>query len=79
MLARRATKISEDMVNNGRSAALQMPVLPLEGGEMIVIDGEVVGAVGVSSVKAGEVAQVVRPGVAAIDAKYELMVPFLPS
>ncbi|MBV8495665.1 MAG: heme-binding protein [Gammaproteobacteria bacterium] len=53
VLARRATKVSEDMVNNGRFAALKMPVAPLEGGEMIVVDGEVVGAVGVSCVKAG--------------------------
>jgi uncharacterized protein GlcG (DUF336 family) len=71
VLARRASKVYEDMVNNGRFAALKMPVVPLEGGEMIVVDGEVVGAVGVSGVKAGEDAQVARAGVAAIGAKWE--------
>lgn len=72
VLARRASKVYEDMVNNGRFAALKMPVVPLEGGEMIVVDGEVVGAVGVSGVKAGEDAQVARAGVAAIGARWEL-------
>jgi uncharacterized protein GlcG (DUF336 family) len=36
---------------------------------MIVVDGEVVGAVDVPGVKAGENAQVARAGVAAIGAK----------
>lgn len=71
VLARRASKVYEDMVNNGRFAALKMPVVPLEGGEMIIVGGEVVGAVGVSGVKAGEDAQVARAGVVAIGAKYE--------
>jgi uncharacterized protein GlcG (DUF336 family) len=71
VLARRASKVYEDMVNNGRFAALKMPVVPLEGGEMIIVDGEVVGAVGVSGVKAGEDAQVARAGVAAIGAQHE--------
>lgn len=71
VLARRPSKVYEDMVNNGRFAALKMPVVPLEGGEMIIVGGEVVGAVGVSGVKAGEDAQVARAGVVAIGAKYE--------
>src|SRR5215211_2270376 len=36
VLTRRSSKVYEDMVNNGRYAALRMPVVPLEGGEMIV-------------------------------------------
>jgi uncharacterized protein GlcG (DUF336 family) len=54
------------MVNNGRYAALAMPVVPLEGGEPIAIDGHIIGAVGVSGVKAGEDAQVSRAGIAAL-------------
>ena len=54
------------MVNNGRFAALAMPVVPLEGGEPVVVDGRVVGAVGVSGVKAGEDARVARAGVDAL-------------
>ncbi|WP_332673273.1 GlcG/HbpS family heme-binding protein [Aromatoleum sp.] len=60
------SKAFEDMVNNGRYAALAMPVVPLEGGEPIVVEGVIVGAVGVSGVKAGEDAQVARAGIAAL-------------
>lgn len=72
VLTRRSSKVYEDMVNNGRYAALRMPVLPLEGGEMIVAQGQCIGAVGVSGVKASEDAQVARAGVAAIGASWEL-------
>ncbi len=66
VLSGKPSKAFEDMVNNGRYAALAMPVVPLEGGEPIVVDGVIIGAVGVSGVKAGEDAQVARAGVAAI-------------
>ncbi len=69
VLSGRSSKAFEDMVNNGRYAALAMPVVPLEGGEPIVIDGQVIGAVGVSGVKAGEDAQVARAGIAALSAQ----------
>ena len=66
VLTGKPSKAFEDMVNNGRYAALAMPVVPLEGGEPILVDGVVIGAVGVSGVKAGEDAQVARAGVAAL-------------
>ncbi len=66
VLSGKPSKVFEDMVNNGRFAALAMPVVPLEGGEPIVVDGNIIGAVGVSGVKAGEDAQVARAGVAAL-------------
>ncbi|RTL34301.1 MAG: heme-binding protein [Rhodocyclaceae bacterium] len=66
VLTGKPSKAFEEMVNNGRIAALAMPVVPLEGGEPIVVDGTIVGAVGVSGVKAGEDAQVARAGVAAL-------------
>jgi len=66
VLSGKPSKAFEDMVNNGRYAALAMPVVPLEGGEPIVVNGLVIGAVGVSGVKAGEDAQVARAGVAAL-------------
>jgi glc operon protein GlcG len=72
VMTRKPSKAMEDMVNNGRIAALELPVLPIEGGEMIVIDGSVVGAVGVSGVKPGEDAEVARAGVAAIGASTTL-------
>lgn len=66
VLSGRPSKAFEEMVNNGRIAALAMPVVPLEGGEPIIVEGAVIGAVGVSGVKAGEDAQVARAGVAAL-------------
>ena len=71
VLGGKPSKVFEDMVNNGRFAALALPVVPLEGGEPIVVDGVVIGAVGVSGVKAGEDAQVARAGVAALAARSE--------
>jgi len=65
----RPSKHYEDMVNNGRAAALRLPCLPIEGGEMIVVDGHCIGAVGVSGVKPGEDAEIARAGVAAIGAQ----------
>ncbi len=68
VMTRKPSKSLEDMVNNGRFAALKLPVSTIEGGEMIVVDGELIGAVGVSGVKPGEDAQVARAGVVAIGA-----------
>jgi glc operon protein GlcG len=62
-LGRRESKGYEDMVNGGRFAFLSAPMLTsLEGGVTIVFDGQVIGAVGVSGVKAEQDAQVARAG-----------------
>jgi len=46
---RRPTKSFEDLVNGGKPALLGLPgALPLEGGLPIVVEGRVIGAVGVS-------------------------------
>jgi len=66
--ARKASGVLEKVINEGRTAALKMPVLTLEGGEMIVVDGVCVGAVGVSGVKSTEDADIARAGIAAIGA-----------
>jgi uncharacterized protein GlcG (DUF336 family) len=66
-MRRRPTKSDEDMVNNGRTSALSMPgVTFLEGGVPIVIDGETIGAVGVSGVKSSDDAQIAQAGIAAL-------------
>ena len=64
-MGRRTSKAYEDMVGNGRVAVLSMPgeLTFLEGGEPIVVEGEVVGAVGVSGVKSAEDAQIARSGI----------------
>ena len=67
MLGKRATKVYEDMINNGRHSALSMPgITHLEGGVPIVVEGEIVGAVGVSGVKSSEDAQVAQAGISAL-------------
>jgi len=67
-LGRRPSKAYEDVVNNGRTSFLSVPLLQalLEGGEPIVVDGHTIGAVGVSGVKSAEDAQVARAGIAAV-------------
>jgi len=62
-VGRRETRLYEEMINNGRTAFLSAPlVATLEGGVPVIVDGQVVGAVGVSGVKPGEDAQVARAG-----------------
>jgi glc operon protein GlcG len=62
-VGRRETRLYEEMINNGRAAFLSAPlVATLEGGVPVIVDGQVVGAVGVSGVKPGEDAQVARAG-----------------
>ena len=67
-LGRRETKIYEDMINGGRVSFLSAPALHgmLEGGVPIIVDGQVIGAVGVSGVKSTEDAQIARAGIAAL-------------
>ena len=67
-LGRRDSKVYEDMINGGRVSFLSAPVLHgmLEGGEPIVVEGQVEGAVGVSGVKSTEDAQIARAGIAAL-------------
>jgi glc operon protein GlcG len=62
-LGRRESKAYEDMINGGRTAYLSAPMSGmLEGGVPVVVDGQVVGAVGVSGVKSEQDAQVARAG-----------------
>ncbi|MBU3058842.1 heme-binding protein [Pseudomonas indica] len=66
-LGRRESKGYEEMVNGGRSAFLSAPLLTsLEGGVPIRVDGQVIGAVGVSGVKAEQDAQVAKAGTAVL-------------
>lgn len=68
ILGRRDSKAYEDMIFGGRTAMLSAPGLPamLEGGVPIVVDGDFVGAVGVSGVRSDQDAQVARAGISAI-------------
>ncbi|MBA3254690.1 MAG: heme-binding protein [Pseudomonadota bacterium] len=66
-LGKRETKLYEDMINQGRTAFLSAPLDGmLEGGVPVIVDGHVVGAIGVSGVKSSEDARVARAGLAAL-------------
>jgi glc operon protein GlcG len=68
-LGRRESKGYEEMVNGGRTAFVTAPLLTsLEGGVPVIVNGETIGAVGVSGVKADQDAQVAKAGVSAINA-----------
>jgi uncharacterized protein GlcG (DUF336 family) len=69
-LGRRESKSYEDMINQGRTSFLSAPALDamLEGGVPIMLDGQSLGAVGVSGVKSSEDAQIARSGIAALGA-----------
>lgn len=66
-LGRRESKVYEDMINGGRAAFLSAPLSgTLEGGVPVVVDGQVVGAVGVSGLQAAQDALVAKAGARAI-------------
>ncbi|WP_020656266.1 GlcG/HbpS family heme-binding protein [Massilia niastensis] len=67
-LGRRESKIYEELINNGRISFLSAPQIAgmLEGGVPVVVEGHVIGAVGVSGVKSNEDAQVAKAGIAAL-------------
>ena len=67
-LGRRESRVYEEMITQGRMSFLSAPDLQgmLEGGLPILVDGQCVGAVGVSGVKSSEDAQIARAGIAAL-------------
>jgi glc operon protein GlcG len=67
-LGRRESKSYEDMINNGRMAFMTAPELEgmLEGGVPIMVNGETVGAVGVSGVKSADDVRIAKAGIAAL-------------
>jgi uncharacterized protein GlcG (DUF336 family) len=67
-MGRRETKVYEDMINQGRTSFLSVPAVDglLEGGVPVLVDGQCVGAIGVSGVKSTEDAQVCKAGIAAL-------------
>lgn len=67
-LGRRESKVYEDMINGGRASFLSAPEIEglLEGGVPIMVEGQCLGAVGVSGVKSTEDAQIAKAGIAAL-------------
>ena len=54
----RATRAMEDSINNGRPALASVvaatPFTPLRGGVPVVVNGQIVGAIGVSGAASAE-------------------------
>jgi glc operon protein GlcG len=66
---KRPTKALEDAVAGGRNAVLKLTgAIPIEGGIPITIDGQIVGAVGVSGGSSPQDAQVAAAGVKVAEA-----------
>jgi uncharacterized protein GlcG (DUF336 family) len=67
-LGRRESKIYEDIINNGRFSFISAPLLEgmVEGGVPVMVNGQCVGAVGVSGVKSAEDVQIAKAGIAAL-------------
>ena len=64
---RRSTAMWEERIKAGRTAMLKMPgVTPVQGGLPIVIDGECIGALGVSGVQSHEDEQIAKAGIAVL-------------
>jgi uncharacterized protein GlcG (DUF336 family) len=67
---RRPTKVLQDLIAQGgvhlRMLNIYPGVTPLEGGLLIVADGKIIGAIGVSGVTSEQDAQVARAGLAAL-------------
>lgn len=63
----RPTKMSEDAVMNGRLIHLALPgVIPAEGGVPLMLDGIIVGGLGISGVRSSQDGQIAAAGVTAL-------------
>ena len=64
---KRATKVFEEALKGGRQAILKLPgAIPVEGGVPIVVDGQIIGAIGVSGAQSTEDGQCAAAGIAAL-------------
>jgi glc operon protein GlcG len=67
-LYRRPTKAFADAISGGNQLMAMLPdVMPLEGGVPIIVNGQVLGAVGVSGVTAQQDGVIAAAGIAALD------------
>ena len=67
-MGRRESKVYEDIINGGRTSFLSAPSIQgmLEGGVPVVVEGQCIGAVGVSGVKSDQDAHIAQAGIAAL-------------
>ncbi len=65
-VTRRASKMWEDRIAAGRISMLGMPVLPVQGGLPIVVEGTCIGGIGASGVQSHEDEQICQAGIDAL-------------
>ncbi|MBI2684964.1 MAG: heme-binding protein [Acidobacteria bacterium] len=66
---KRPSKVLEDGVLSGRTVVLKLPdILPVEGGVPLIVEGQIVGAIGVSGVTSAQDGQIAAAGAAALAA-----------
>ena len=64
---KRPTKLLEDVIGSGKVNYLRLPgAVPLEGGYPLLVDGKVVGAIGVSGATSAQDGQCAKAGAEAL-------------
>jgi glc operon protein GlcG len=65
---KRPTKVFEEGVAGGRTALLSLPgAVPLEGGLPLTVDGQIVGAIGISGVTSQQDGMIAQAGAEALE------------
>jgi uncharacterized protein GlcG (DUF336 family) len=69
LMFKRPSKAFEDVVAGGRVAVMTLPgVTAVEGGLPLMVDGKIIGAIGVSGATSPQDGQVAKAGVDALEA-----------
>jgi uncharacterized protein GlcG (DUF336 family) len=67
-LFKRPTKAMEEMIAGGKTAFLAVEgIIPIQGGLPVVVDGKVIGAIGVSGVTSAQDEQIAMAGLAVLN------------
>ena len=69
LLFKRSTKLLDEVISGGGAGLRYLALkdfLPLEGGIPIMVEGKIIGAIGVSGVLSGQDTQVARAGIDAV-------------
>ena len=69
--SRRPTQVWEQRIADGRLGTLSMPLLSVQGGLPVVVEGTCIGGIGVSGVQSHEDEQVARAGIESLSAEVQ--------
>lgn len=81
VMFKRPTKFFEDVIKNGRTSMVALPdFTPLQGGVPIIVDGQIIGGVGVSgAMSAAQDEELAMAGAAVLSGEKSLPVTFIDS